>query len=282
MVTVSGRPVPIARRHDGEVFAGQIPTRPSEVLRVIIDKSLAPRSSQVYQDYVALLGWADEFRRLEIWTNADQPNQAEVAMAFGAEGIGLTRTEHMFFEGDRIDAVREMILPRTQGRERALAKLLPMQKEDFKGLFRVMRDETVTIRTLDPPLHEFLPADEKDIQKLATKTGVPFEQLHAKVVSLHEANPMLGHRGCRLGVTYPEITRIQVRAIMEAACEISREGMDVHPEIMIPLVGDVGEFKNRRDVVEAVAQPGYGGVWSQNRIPRRDDDRSPARGADRR
>ncbi len=195
-----------------------------------------------------------EFRRLEIWTNADQPNQAEEAIAFGAEGIGLTRTEHMFFEGNRIDAVREMILAEDlEGRERALAKLLPMQKEDFKGLFRVMREKPVTIRTLDPPLHEFLPAEDKDMQKLAAKMGVPFEQLHAKVVSLHEANPMLGHRGCRLGVTYPEITRMQVRAIMEAACEVAKEGMDVRPEIMIPLVGDVGEFKNQRDVVEAVA-----------------------------
>ncbi|MGO9414049.1 MAG: pyruvate, phosphate dikinase [Syntrophobacteraceae bacterium] len=239
----------------GEVFAGQIPTRPSEVLRVIIDKSLAPQRSQIYQDYVAMLGWADEFRRLEIWTNADQPNQAEEAIAFGAEGIGLTRTEHMFFEGNRIEAVREMILAEdSQGRERALAKLLPMQKEDFKGLFKVMREKPVTIRTLDPPLHEFLPTDEKDIQKLATKMGIPFEQLYAKVVSLHEANPMLGHRGCRLGITWPEITRMQARAIMEAACEVAREGMDVRPDIMIPLVGDVGEFKNQRDAVEAVVR----------------------------
>ena len=164
----------------GDVFAGQIPTRPSEVLRVIIDKSLAPQRSQIYQNYVALMGWADEFRRLQIWTNADQPNQAEEAIAFGAEGIGLTRTEHMFFEGDRIEAVREMILAEnSQGRERALAKLLPMQKEDFKGLFKVMREKPVTIRTLDPPLHEFLPkeTDDKAIQKLATKLGVPYEQL---------------------------------------------------------------------------------------------------------
>ena len=241
----------------GDVYAGQIPTRPSEVLRVIIDKSLAPQRSQIYQNYVALMGWADEFRRLQIWTNADQPNQAEEAIAFGAEGIGLTRTEHMFFEGDRIEAVREMILAEnSQGRELALAKLLPMQKEDFKGLFKVMREKPVTIRTLDPPLHEFLPkeTDDKAIQKLATKLGVPYEQLYAKVISLHEANPMLGHRGCRLGVTFPEITRMQARAIMEAACEVAREGMDVRPEVMIPLVGDVGEFKNQRDVVEAVAR----------------------------
>jgi pyruvate,orthophosphate dikinase len=238
----------------GEVFAGQIPTRPSEVLRVLIDKSLAPQRSQVYQDYVALLGWADEFRRLEIWTNADQANQAEEAIAFGAEGIGLTRTEHMFFEGNRIDSVREMILAEDQeGRERALAALLPMQKDDFKGLFRVMQGRPVTIRTLDPPLHEFLPHDERDIQKLASKMGVPFEQLHAKVVSLHEANPMLGHRGCRLGIVYPEITAMQARAILEAACEVKKEGIPVHPEIMIPLVGHVNELKNQREVVEGIA-----------------------------
>ncbi|MCE5334739.1 MAG: pyruvate, phosphate dikinase [Desulfobacteraceae bacterium] len=239
----------------GEVFAGQIPTRPSEVLRVIIDRSLAPQRSQIYQDYVALIGWADEFRRLGIWTNADQPNQAEEAIAFGAEGIGLTRTEHMFFEGNRIDAVREMILAENrEGRERALEKLLPMQKEDFKGLFRVMRDKPVTIRTLDPPLHEFLPTDDKDIHKLAVKMGIPVEQLQAKCVSLHEANPMLGHRGCRLGVVYPEITAMQARAIMEAACEVAREGMGVHPEIMIPLVGEIAELRNQRDVVDAVAK----------------------------
>jgi pyruvate, orthophosphate dikinase len=239
----------------GEVFAGQIPTRPSEILRVLIDKSLAPQRSQVYQDYVALLGWADEFRRLEIWTNADQANQAEEAIAFGAEGIGLTRTEHMFFEGNRIDAVREMILAEDhEGRELALAKLLPMQKEDFKGLFRAMRDKPVTIRTLDPPLHEFLPHDERDIQKLATHMGVSLEQLQAKVVSLHEANPMLGHRGCRLGIVYPEITAMQARAILEAACEVKQEGIDVLPEIMIPLVGHVNELKNQREVVDTVAK----------------------------
>ena len=241
----------------GKFLPARFPHGRPEVLRVIIDKSLAPQRSQIYQDYVAMLGWADEFRRLEIWTNADQPNQAEEAIAFGAEGIGLIRTEHMFFEGNRIEAVREMILAEnSQGRERALAKLLPMQKEDFKGLFKVMREKPVTIRTLDPPLHEFLPTekDEKEIQKLATRMGIPFEQLYAKVISLHEANPMLGHRGCRLGVTYPEITRMQARAIMEAACEVAREGMDARPEIMIPLVGDVGEFKNQRDVVEAVVR----------------------------
>ena len=239
----------------GEVFSGKIPTEPSEILRVLIEKTLPADSSQIYQDYVSLLGWADEFRRLGVWTNADQPNQAQTAIAFGAEGIGLTRTEHMFFDGNRISAVREMILADDRvGRERALEKLLPMQKEDFKGIFRVMKGKPVTIRTLDPPLHEFLPHEEKDIQDLANEMEVSFERLNTKVQSLHEANPMLGHRGCRLGVVYPEITAMQARAIVEAACEVKQEGIDVHPEIMIPLVGHVAELRNQRKVVDDVAK----------------------------
>ena len=239
----------------GEVFMGQIPTRPSEILRVLIEKSFEPEKSQVYQDYMALLSWADEFRRLGVWTNADQPNQAQEALAFGAEGIGLTRTEHMFFEGNRISAVREMILAdKREDREKALAKLLPMQREDFKGLFKVMRQRPVTIRTLDPPLHEFLPHDEKDIRKLAQEMGVSYERLASKIESLHELNPMLGHRGCRLGIVYPEITAMQARAILEAACEVKKEGLDVDPEIMIPLVGHEGELKNQKQVVDEVAQ----------------------------
>ncbi len=239
----------------GEVFTGQIPTRPSQILRVLIEKTLPPEESEIYQDYMALLSWADEFRRLGVWTNADQPNQAEEALAFGAEGIGLTRTEHMFFEGNRINAVREMILSeKREGREKALAKLLPMQREDFKGLFRVMQHRPVTIRTLDPPLHEFLPQEEKDVRKLAEEMGVSFERVSSKIESLHELNPMLGHRGCRLGITYPEITAMQARAILEAACEVQKEGIDVHPEIMIPLVGHVGELKNQKQIVDDVAQ----------------------------
>jgi pyruvate,orthophosphate dikinase len=239
----------------GEVFMGQIPTRPSEILRVLIEKSLPPDQSEVYQDYVSLLSWADEFRRLGVWTNADQPNQAEEALAFGAEGIGLTRTEHMFFEGNRINAVREMILSdKREGREKALAKLLPMQREDFKGLFRVMQQRPVTIRTLDPPLHEFLPQDEKDIKKLAEEMGVSYERVASKIESLHELNPMLGHRGCRLGIVFPEITAMQARAILEAACEVKKEGLSVHPEVMIPLVGHVGELKNQKQVVDTIAK----------------------------
>jgi pyruvate,orthophosphate dikinase len=239
----------------GEVFMGQIPTRPSEILRVLIEKSLPPDQSEVYQDYVSLLSWADEFRRLGVWTNADQPNQAEEALAFGAEGIGLTRTEHMFFEGNRINAVREMILSdKREGREKALAKLLPMQREDFKGLFRVMQQRPVTIRTLDPPLHEFLPQDEKDIKKLAEEMGVSYERVASKIESLHELNPMLGHRGCRLGIVFPEITAMQARAILEAACEVKKEGLSVHPGVMIPLVGHVGELKNQKQVVDTIAK----------------------------
>lgn len=238
----------------GEVFRGQITTQPSEILKVLVEKSKKPEESQIYQDYAILLGWADEYRRLGVWTNADQSHQAEDALAFGAEGIGLTRTEHMFFEGNRIDAVREMILSEDQfGRERALEKLLPMQKDDFKGLFRVMKGMPVTIRTLDPPLHEFLPHTEKEMRNLAKDMGVEYEQLQAKVESLHEMNPMLGHRGCRLGIVFPEITAMQARAIMEAACEVKKEGIEVHPEIMVPLVGDIAELRHQRKVVDEIA-----------------------------
>jgi pyruvate,orthophosphate dikinase len=238
----------------GEVIIGKIPTRPSEILQVLIEKSLKPAESEIYGYYAELMAWADKVRRLGVHTNADRPDQAEIAIAFGAEGIGLCRTEHMFFEGDRIDAVREMILADDKaGREQALAKLLPMQKEDFKGIFRVMGGRPVTIRTLDPPLHEFLPHTPEEIKELAGKMGISPEQLQAKVLSLHEANPMLGHRGCRLGIVYPEITAMQAQAIFEAACEIAKEGIKVHPEVMIPLVGDVRELANQRKVVDEKA-----------------------------
>jgi pyruvate,orthophosphate dikinase len=239
----------------GEVLLGQIPTQPSEIVRVLVDKTVKPEDSLVFQNYQKLMSWADKYRRLGIRTNADKPDQAAIAIAFGAEGIGLCRTEHMFFEGNRIDAVREMILAKDrEGREKALSKLLPMQKEDFKGIFRVMNGLPVTIRTLDPPLHEFLPADEKTARDLAEKMGVSFEELWSKIQSLHEANPMLGHRGCRLGIVYPEITAMQARAIIEAACEIAAEGIPVHPEIMIPLVGHVLELRHQKKVVDDVAK----------------------------
>ncbi len=238
----------------GDVLLGRIPTRPSEILQVLIDRSNRPEESQIYGYYTELMSWADEARKLEVHTNADKPDQAQIALAFGAEGIGLCRTEHMFFEGDRLSAVREMILAEdSDGREAALTQLLPMQKEDFKGIFQVMKERPVTIRTLDPPLHEFLPKTPKEIEELAKKMRVPEEQLRAKIEALHESNPMLGHRGCRLGIVYPEITAMQARAIFEAACEVAEEGIAVHPEVMIPLVGDVRELANQRRVVDAVA-----------------------------
>jgi pyruvate,orthophosphate dikinase len=239
----------------GEVFLGRIPTHPSEIVQVLVRKTLRPAQSKLYQAFSALTRWADRGRRLRVRANADLPGQAETAVAFGAEGIGLCRTEHMFFEGDRIDAVREMILAEdTAGRERALAKLLPIQKSDFLAIFRVMAGRPVTIRLLDPPLHEFLPQTDEDIERLAAKLGVPPERLRAKRDALHEANPMLGHRGCRLGVTYPEIYRMQVRALMEAACELARERIRVVPEIMIPLVAMAQELHAlRRETQEVCA-----------------------------
>ncbi|RLA99958.1 MAG: pyruvate, phosphate dikinase, partial [Deltaproteobacteria bacterium] len=218
----------------GEVILGKIPTRPSEILQVLLEKSLRPEESSTFQIYDQLMRWADAARRLGVRTNADKPEQAAIALAFGAEGIGLCRTEHMFFEGDRIDVMREMIIAEdSESRRKALRRLQPMQKEDFKGLFKVMGSRPVTIRTLDPPLHEFLPADEREIEELAEKLGLSPEELKAKVRALHEANPMLGHRGCRLGIVYPEITAMQAEAIFEAACEVKKEeGIEVHPEVM--------------------------------------------------
>jgi len=238
----------------GEVILGKISTKPSEILQVLLEKTLAPEASEAYGIYSELMRWADEARRLGVRTNADKSDQAAIAIAFGAEGIGLCRTEHMFFEGDRINAMREMILAEdAEGRKRALDKLLPMQKEDFKGIFRVMEGRPVTVRTLDPPLHEFLPNTDKEIKELASQMGVDEEVIRSKVQALHEANPMLGHRGCRLGIVYPEITAMQARAIFEAACEVAKEGIAVNPEVMIPLVGDVKELRDQRKVVDEVA-----------------------------
>lgn len=205
--------------------------------------------------YKELMRWADQIRRLRVRTNADTPEDASTARRFGAEGIGLCRTEHMFFAPDRIRAMREMILSDTQEeRRRALAKLLPMQKGDFIGIFRAMAGYPVTIRLLDPPLHEFLPHTEAELRELSEEMGVPFERLNAKNISLHEFNPMLGHRGCRLGITYPEVYEMQAQAIMEAACELAKERVKVIPEIMIPLVGHVNELRKMREVVESVAE----------------------------
>jgi pyruvate, orthophosphate dikinase len=238
----------------GEVLEGLIKTRPSEVLQVLLEKNLKPAESLVYRQFAELLTWADEIRTLKVRTNADQPDQAANARAFGAEGIGLCRTEHMFFGGDRIDAVREMILADDPAdRQKALAKLLPMQRGDFEGIFEAMDGLPVTIRTLDPPLHEFLPHEDADIRDLAAGMNEPFEKVKAKVESLHEANPMLGHRGCRLGITFPEITEMQARAIFEATVACKARGVKVLPEVMIPLVGTVNELRLQRAIVDRVA-----------------------------
>jgi pyruvate,orthophosphate dikinase len=224
----------------GEVMLGEMPTTRPELTG----------------QFGKFMEWADEVRKLKVRTNADTPADTETARRFGAEGIGLCRTEHMFFEGDRIDAMREMILAGDlDGRKKALAKILPMQKGDFKGIFRVMNGYPVTIRLLDPPLHEFLPHTDEEVNELSAKTGVSAVKLKEKASELHEFNPMLGHRGCRLGITYPEVYAMQTQAIMEAACELVRdEHLIVKPEIEIPLVGHVNELRQMRAVCEKVAE----------------------------
>jgi pyruvate,orthophosphate dikinase len=202
-------------------------------------------------EFSELMRWADRFREIDVRTNADTPEDAKLARQFGAQGIGLCRTEHMFFDADRILAVREMILASdTAGRERALAKLLPMQRGDFAGIFGAMEGLPVTIRLLDPPLHEFLPRSEQEIREVATALGVSSAEVRGKVESLREWNPMLGHRGCRLGITFPEIYRMQVRAIAEAANDVAESGVRVRPEIMVPLVSHVAELERLRSLVE--------------------------------
>lgn len=216
---------------------------------------LLPADPEKNQWYKELMKWADQVRRLKVRTNADTPEDAQTARRFGAEGIGLCRTEHMFFAPDRIKAMREMILSDTEEeRRKALSKLLPMQKTDFIGIFRAMAGYPVTIRLLDPPLHEFLPQSEADLREISEEMGVSFERLNAKNKSLHEFNPMLGHRGCRLGITYPEIYEMQAQAIMEAASELTKEGIKVIPEIMIPLVGHVNELQRIKEIVVSVAE----------------------------
>jgi len=245
----------------GEVKIGRIATSPSEILQVVAGK-MKPEDSPIYQRFSQLLGWADELRTLGVRANADQADQSELAYAFGARGIGLCRTEHMFFGEGRIEKVQRMILAdNEQDRRAALAELLPLQRDDFYGVFKAMQGEPVTIRTIDPPLHEFLPKREDLMVEIATleatngDAGV-LEQKRAllnRVEQLHEFNPMLGHRGVRLGITYPEITEMQARAIFEAACQLAKEGLKVTPEVMIPLVGDVKELRDQKRIVDAVA-----------------------------
>ncbi len=223
----------------GQVFAGEIPTKAAELSG----------------DFKALMDLCDKYTKMEVRTNADTPHDAEVARAFGAKGIGLTRTEHMFFDGQKIIAMREMILADTvEGREKALAKLLPYQKADFYGILKAMDGLPVNIRLLDPPLHEFVPHDAAGQATMAKEMGVTVEEINKRVNSLAENNPMLGHRGCRLGITFPEITAMQTRAILSAACQLKKEGYDPHPEIMVPLIGILYELKQQKEIIKSVAE----------------------------
>ena len=246
----------------GNVYEGDIPVVESEIIQVIQGK-LDPKKSDKYQRFATILSWADSVRKLRVRANADVPEQAKIARGFGAEGIGLCRTEHMFFAEDRIPIMQKMILARTkEEREKYLDQLLPLQKQDFIGLYREMEGFPVTIRLLDPPLHEFLPKREELMVEIArmeltgsdSATLEEKRRLLARVEELHEFNPMLGLRGCRLGITMPEITRMQARAVVEAACELAKEGKKIVPEIMIPLVGMVSEMKSQKDLVREVAQ----------------------------
>ncbi|MEI8045280.1 MAG: putative PEP-binding protein, partial [Verrucomicrobiota bacterium] len=271
----------------GNVYAGQLPTAASEIVQVLVEKSLDGKKSDTYTKFAILMNWCSKVTKLQVRTNADTPEQAENAMAFGATGIGLTRTEHMFFEGNRIDSMRQMILCggeyavykgelkklveskaskedieklKTKHAEEiaqfegALAKLLPMQKGDFVGIFKALKGFPATIRFLDPPLHEFLPHEDKAQQDLADKMGVPVAKIKQRVKELHEFNPMLGFRGCRLGIVYSEISEMQARAVFEAAAEVQKAGIKVKPEVMIPLVGFKKELDLQVEVVHAAAK----------------------------
>ena len=247
----------------GKIYAGDLPTTPSEVVQVVRG-TMAASQAPAYRSYAQLMTWADDARRLRVRANADTPRDARLARAFGAEGIGLCRTEHMFFEGDRIMAMREMIVARDEsGRRRALAKLLPIQRADFEAIFTEMAGYPVTIRLLDPPLHEFLPHGGEESKLLARTLGIGRAELAHIVESLRETNPMLGHRGCRLGITYPEITEMQGRAIFEAAVRVKRRGLRIQPEIMIPLVSTLHEFDHQRAILESVATQVLGAMGEE-------------------
>jgi len=247
----------------GEVLRGQVASQPSEIIQVI-EGEIKPQESKIYQDFNKLLFWADQIKRLKVRANTDTPEDANMALAFGAEGVGLARTEHMFFEKERLPFIKEMILSETEEERRAaLSHLLPFQKEDFYGLFKAMRGRPVTIRTLDPPLHEFLPRKEDLMVEMAILKSSQSDQkekiqelqiLLERVKALSEFNPMLGHRGCRLGVSYPEIVEMQAAAIFEAVCELAKEREKVFPEIMIPLVGTRQELANQKKIIQRVAE----------------------------
>src|SRR6187399_1849587 len=239
----------------GKVYAGKVKTAPSEIVAGLINGDKAAQQTEKFKNFQQLMKWCSEATRMVVRTNADTPEQTENAVAFGAVGIGLTRTEHMFFEGDRIDAMREMILAETvDERKAALAKLLPYQRDDFAGIFRALKGYPATIRFLDPPLHEFLPHTKQQQEELAKKIGVPAARIHQRVEQLHEFNPMLGFRGCRLGIGYPEISAMQARAVFEAAAIVQKEGIKVRPEIMIPLVAFKRELDLQLEVVHAAAR----------------------------
>jgi pyruvate,orthophosphate dikinase len=239
----------------GKVYAGRVETAPSEVVAGLLYNDEAARKTEKFRHFQQLMKWCTQATRLSVRTNADTPEQTANAIAFGAVGIGLCRTEHMFFEGDRIDAMREMILAETlEARQAALAKLLPYQRDDFAGIFRALKGYPATIRFLDPPLHEFLPHTADQQKDLARKLGVPVEAIETRVNQLHEFNPMLGFRGCRLGIGYPEISAMQARAVFEAAAIVQKEGVKVRPEIMIPLVGFKRELDLQIEVVHKVAR----------------------------
>jgi pyruvate,orthophosphate dikinase len=239
----------------GDVYGGQVTTSPSEIIQVLINKSKRPSSSKTFKMFNQLMTWADRLRKLGIRTNADQPDQVSTAVSFGAEGIGLCRTEHMFFEGDRIESMREMILADNEkDRRKALKKLLPYQRKDFVAIFKALDGRPATIRLLDPPLHEFLPHDHTAQNSLADRLGISSDAVAKRVHDLGEFNPMLGHRGCRLGVVYPEISEMQVRAILEAASQVQKAGTKVQPEIMVPLVGFEKELSLQKELIERVAK----------------------------
>ena len=239
----------------GIVYGGQLKTAPSEIITGIVSGNKAALKTEKFKNFQLLMEWCAKATRMEVRTNADNPEQTNIAVAFGAKGIGLTRTEHMFFEGDRIDAMREMILANNEAdRRAALAKLLPYQREDFTGIFKALKGLPATIRLLDPPLHEFLPHTKEQQMDLAKKLNIKVEYIQQRVAQLHEFNPMLGHRGCRLGIAYPEITEMQARAIFEAAADVSKKGIKVKPEVMIPLVGFAKELQLQVEVVHAAAK----------------------------
>jgi len=239
----------------GTVYAGQLKTQPSEIITGMLQGDKAAQATEKFKSFQQLMTWCSKATRMQVRTNADTPEQTENALAFGATGIGLTRTEHMFFEGNRIDAMREMILAETVAdRKKALAKLLPYQRDDFTGIFKALKGFPATIRFLDPPLHEFVPHEPKAQEDLAKKLGVSAEKISKRVASLHEFNPMLGHRGCRLGIAYPEITEMQARAVFEAAADVLKLKIKVKPEIMIPLVGFKRELDLQVEIVHRVAK----------------------------